>query len=421
MTRGLRGAQALGESVPLDAVAEASAADWAGLGSRVAQARRRGGLTGVELAERVGLAKDQISKIENGVRQLNVRELPHFAEALGTSVAHLLGQATQPHLAMAHRLCGDAPEGQELGTRQRAMRLLALEDVLAGRVSPPASSALGAQICTRVCREFATRPRNKAEAERQGRHIAEMVRGEFRLGSLEIGDLPGLLERTFGLDVALSPLGTETDGLYVHGEGVALVVASSSFSQGHVRFTLAHELGHHLCSDGRDVIAEDSADMFADDLLEKRVNAFASHFLMPADGVRETVQWAGQGQVSERVLVALMDRFGVSLRALLWQLQTLRLVSFEGAVRMRTLPVNALVDRHRELAPNGGCAKVVESVRAPERLVGTAVRAAQAQQVGLSVVAALLERPDDDDLWDEIMGTVDDLAGDDAQVTSPAR
>jgi len=233
--------------------------------------------------------------------------------------------------------------------------------------------------------------------------LAERLRLELGLGGHEIGDLPGLVERSFGVDVALSPLGTDSDGLCVHRDDIALIVASSDFSYGHMRFTLAHELGHQLFGDPRDVIDEGERDMFADDLTEKRVNAFAGHLLVPEQGVRETLAWTSDGQVTERALVALMERFGVSLAALVYQLNMLNLLTFEQGMRLRQYRVGDLVRRNRDVAPGGAATTVFRQVRAPERLLGSAVRAARAEQVGLSAVAALLDRDDDEVLWDEIM------------------
>jgi hypothetical protein len=84
--------------------------------------------------------------------------------------------------------------------------------------------------------------------------LAEEVRRALDLGTAEIGDLPGLIEMHFAADVALGPYGRGVTGLCVHSEGRALLLASTDFTSGHVRFTLAHELGHHLLSDPRDVI-----------------------------------------------------------------------------------------------------------------------------------------------------------------------
>jgi Zn-dependent peptidase ImmA (M78 family)/transcriptional regulator with XRE-family HTH domain len=403
MGDGVTGVEALG---PLLLVATGvGAATPAEVGRRVGQARLRRALTGEALGALVGLGKDQISKVENGRRRVSVRELPRFAQALGVTVAHLLGQPSRPTLAMAHRLAGDSGPGEDNNAKRRALELLEVEDILAQRVQtwPSAATSAGRRVLELARSELSERPRTRLEAERQGKRLAEQARHELDLGSYELGDLPGLIERHFGVDVALSPLGNEADGLCVHGEGVALIVASTDFSQGHVRFTLTHELGHHLLNDPRDVINEGEHDMYADDLVEKRVNAFAGHLLMPEDGIRETLGWLSAGRVTERSLVALMDQFGVSLAALLFQLRVMGLITPEQSQRLSKQGARQLVARHASVAPTGAGIHALKTVRAPERLLGTAVEAARGEHVGLGVVATLLQRDDDDALWDDVM------------------
>ncbi|MHB9864399.1 helix-turn-helix domain-containing protein [Streptomyces sp. YIM S03343] len=396
--------EALGSLRPVEPSPQA--ASPADVGRRVGQARARRALTGEALGALVGLGKDQISKIENGRRKISVRELPMFAEVLGVTVAHLLGMPSRPTLAMAHRLAGETgPEEDGGDAKRRAVQLLEVEDILAQRATPPSAvpTAAGQQVFDYARKELAQRPRNRAEAERQGRQLAGHTRISLGLGSHELGDLPGLIERHFGVDVALSPLGTRTDGLCVHGDGVALIVASTDFSQGHVRFTLAHELGHHLLGDPRDVIDEGERDMFADSLQERRVNAFAGHLLMPEEGIRETLQWLSAGRVVERALVALMEQFGVSLAALVHQLCGMGLITYDQSKSIRSRRVGDLVTRHASVAPTGAGIAVRRTVRAPERLLSAAVEAAREQRVGLGVVATLLQREDDDALWDAVM------------------
>jgi hypothetical protein len=58
---------------------------------------------------------------------------------------------------------------------------------------------------------FASMPRSKAAARRQGRQgrqLAELLRCELDLGSDALGDLASLIETHFAVDVSLSSLGT---------------------------------------------------------------------------------------------------------------------------------------------------------------------------------------------------------------------
>ncbi|MGY1838421.1 MULTISPECIES: helix-turn-helix domain-containing protein [unclassified Modestobacter] len=407
MSETLTGLEALGPLSPAPAPVDTDR-DAAAVGARVRLARTRRQLTGEQLGAALGLGKDQISKIERGKRRISVRELPKLAHALGVAAGELLGEASGPRrLALAHRLTAGAGD-DVAATHRRALQLLEVEDVLALRAAPSiaAASLAGGQLIDYARQSFTERPRTRAEAQRQGRRLAERVREGLSLGAHEIGDLAGLIERNFGVDVAISPLGEDADGLCVHGEQVAMIVASSDFPDGHVRFTLAHELGHHLLADPRRDIIDDTAHDLYDtaDLLERRVNAFAAHLLMPASGVRETLAWSSDGQVSDRALVALMQRFGVSLPALVHQLVELSLLTADiGTKVRRDCDEDQLVARHRDVSGGMTPTVVRRTVRAPERLLTAAIRGVQAEAIGLAPVAVLLERDDDDALWREFM------------------
>ncbi|GAA3623667.1 XRE family transcriptional regulator [Kineosporia mesophila] len=401
------------------------------VGRRIAEARRRVHLTGAELGARVDLGRDQISKIETGKRRLGAREAPEIARALGVSVEWLLGQDESPRMALAHRLAlgvaGDEVPREDLpATQRRALEILEIDRVLSSVVDVPRArlSAMGAQVL-RSCRtDPGGRPRNKLEAQRQGRRLAEKVREELDLGSAEIRDLTALIESHFGVDVVLSRLGRTADGLCAHTTEQALIVASTDFPDGHVRFTLAHELGHHLVSDPREVITEGGEQMFSDDIAERRVNAFAAHLLLPEAGVRAALSGLGapagelaDGSVgAQRVLGNLMVRFGVSLQALLFQLADLHVLTFDEAVALKkSLRVRQITARHSTgtgmpLLGAPLADSVCEVVRPPQRLLEAALTAARSGRIGTRLIAALLERDDDEALFDEVMGAVEEEA-----------
>jgi transcriptional regulator with XRE-family HTH domain len=377
------------------------------VGARVAAARKQRHMSGTELGDIIGLRKDQISKIESGRRRLDIAELPRVAAALGVTVRHLLGQAERPALAVAARLATGASSDAMRPARQRARQLLEIEDLLTqvAEMPPARASADGASVVEQAGARFGALPRSKAAAQQQGRELAALTRRQLDLGSDALGDVAALIEQSFAVDVALSPLGTEADGLCVHCGTSALILASSDFPDGHLRFTLAHELGHHLLNDPGDIIEETTHDMFADTAREMRVNAFAGHFLMPERGLRSVLQWLGEqpGQVSERSAVALMERFGVSMAALVYQLNILGILRYDDGQQLRGRGVSSLVSLHRDVAPSGAATAIGRIRRAPERLSRWALAAVREQRLGLSVVSSLLQREDDEHLWNEVM------------------
>lgn len=413
MSDELTGLAALGtgssETDPTMAEARGEAAsETAGVGTRIAQARTTRGLTGTELGELVGLRKDQISKIESGRRRVDVSELPKFASALGVTIRQLLGQTERPALAIAARLAMDAAPTATAPARRRARQLLELDDLLTqvGGMAPARSSVAGAKVMELARQRFTATPATKAAARRQGFELAEVTRRELDLGSDALGDVAAVIEAHFAVDVALSPLGTEADGLCVHAGNTALILASTDYSDGHLRFTLVHELAHHLLADPREVIEENEHTMFAEDAVEWRANAFAGHMLMPGRGVRAMLDWLGEpgNGVTERAVVALMEHFGVSRQALLYQLNLLGLLSFEAGQQLcRNRTVAAMVAAHSDVASPGTATEVRRTHRAPERLVRQAISAARQQRLGLSILATLLGRDDDEQLWAEVM------------------
>jgi hypothetical protein len=180
-----------------------------------------------------------------------------------------------------------------------------------------------------------------------------------------------------------------------------------------VRFTLAHELGHHLLGDPRTVIAEDDHKMFERNTVERRVNAFAGYFLMPEEGIRETLTWLGYtpgDQITVRHVAALMERFDVSRQALLIQLRMIGLIPWDPDPALDNASVARLLANHIDVAPTGRANQVHPTFRAPQRLVRAAREAAQREELGLGILASLLGRDDDDELWDEVMGEVTENA-----------
>lgn len=415
---GLAGLAAADHEAALEPTSgqETRAAD---LGRRIRAARMKAGLAAVELAQVVGLSKDKLSKIESGRRRVAPAEMPALASALGVPVAYLRGEdAREPRaLALAHRVMNGADtEGSR--ARARAVQLLEVQARLERRAElPPLQvSPGGAMVQQIVQTRIQPTPRTRAEAQRQGRQLAEDVRRALDLGTAEIGDLPGLIEMHFAADVALGPFGGGVTGLCVHSEGQALLLANTDFTVGHVRYTLAHELGHHLFEDPRDVIEESAADLYGGSFVERRVNSFAAHLLLPSKGLTEVLNWldvsredlAAPSRRGEQALGYLMARYGVSMRAALFQLHETGWLTFDRASELgEELFANDLLSAAESAVPD--CRQLAASsreTRVPVRLLTAALAAARDGRVGLATVAALLDRDDDDDLYEEAMGDV---------------
>lgn len=66
-------------------------------------ARKRAGVSQVDLAERLGNTQTFVSKCERGERRIDAVELVEFAEALGVKPLGLLGEYLEQRAAMLQR------------------------------------------------------------------------------------------------------------------------------------------------------------------------------------------------------------------------------------------------------------------------------------------------------------------------------
>lgn len=79
------------------------------ISERLKRLRNEAGLTGTQLAERVGTTQSRISDIENGKGYLYADELPKYAEALNTTVSELV-MGTRPENETLSRETGLSDE-----------------------------------------------------------------------------------------------------------------------------------------------------------------------------------------------------------------------------------------------------------------------------------------------------------------------
>jgi transcriptional regulator with XRE-family HTH domain len=352
------------------------------VGARIAALRSACGMSGERLGALLGLTKSQVSKIENGTRKLDVSEVALVADALGVTLAEVLGVARKGSLALAARVMSEPDQAETLPARRRVRQALEVEAALADAVGlmPARPSAAGADLMAKV-RAVAV-PANASSVH--GAQLADTVRDALGLGRAPIADLATLCERHFSLSVLLWPIGKTVSGLCAHGDGVALSLVSTSFPPGHQRFTL---------DDPREVIIE--SDLFAVGTpAEKRANAFAAVLLMPADGLREII---ADRKINALVLAELMREFRVSYRALLFRLadRSVRLLTPES----RDVWLDRTVTSVLREAGDADPAELTfpdQSMRVPARLWQAAQHGYESGRVGIGVLSALLDEDAED-------------------------
>lgn len=347
------------------------------------------------LAGALGVGPTVMSKIESGRRRLDGFELAVVAETLGTTSRALLGMSTRTSALTAAARLGS---GDSVPALNRARDLLELDGVadelgLDGRAAP---------------RRLVSPGRGAAGAV----ELARAVLDETGAGADGVADLIRVVERDFGVDVSIEPLGDGPAGVLVqHADEVALVVLNSDNHASRRRFTLAHELGHWLLGDAQPLVVDD--DLGGDTEIERRANRFAVELLMPEDGVRHVVDTAAD--VTSAVVDGLVQ-FGVSREALLNRLTDLRLVTRAQAQGAGDGTVRGLFARAGRQADYDVWASPGPARRVPSRIERRLIGAYTEGRVGIGMLAqAFNERPSDlaDRLAEDGI-TVSLIVGDDA-------
>lgn len=283
----------------------------ADLGRRIADARTEAGMTQADLAARIGLERTALVRVESGERKVSATELVTIAGALDRPVdwffvespAAVVSRRRDPVVGGFSRALDHALE-----LTARDVAFLEGRHLLSSAERPPA-------------REM---PDNFENAEHLARDIrAEAGRPEGPLLDLQsVAESLGLL----GFSLALGP--DAGDAAYVEVGKFGVAVINGTTDPGRRRFSLAHELGHHLTGDAY----EPSPRLGASDT-ERMLNAFAAYLLMPRASVL-SVWNEFQAESSRLAAIAVAVRFSVSWTAACNQLRNLDLIDSRERERL---------------------------------------------------------------------------------------
>ena len=158
-------------------------------------------------------------------------------------------------------------------------------------------------------------------------------------------DLLHVLEQEAGVYVALCHLGEHgMAGMYQTRRGAPVIMVNSSLHPVRIRFTLAHEYGHHRLGHG--AAFDRVIDTSSRDRREVDANRFAAELLVPREGLACWLPAAGSG-LDLPGLVRLAGHFGVSCEVVLHRLERTRQVR---AAARRALQARIDAGEHRDLA-----------------------------------------------------------------------
>jgi Zn-dependent peptidase ImmA (M78 family) len=130
------------------------------------------------------------------------------------------------------------------------------------------------------------------------------------------------VEDGLGVAVVLLDLGPDTAGALLRRGGQAFAFVHGRQPVVRQRFTLAHEVGHHVLGHGQAL--DSPASIFAGDFdpLEAQANAFAAELIAPVAAVRRLAHELEAGRVTLELVVRVATAFGLSAQAARIRLQS---------------------------------------------------------------------------------------------------
>jgi Zn-dependent peptidase ImmA (M78 family)/DNA-binding XRE family transcriptional regulator len=285
---------------------------WSDLGARLVEARKAARLSQAELAAAVGLERTAVTKIEAGERKLDSLELARVARVLKRPIDWFVTPSL-PAVVSRRRSREAIEESQAdvlLESLARDVKLLIDLTLLQPR---------------QVARPRALEDVASAEA------AARELRAALGVAAGPVWDLPSLAELA-GLYVFSIDLRDESlDGSYLRLENAGVALVNGGRGTGRRRFTLVHELGHHVFADDYSpewIVGTDGDDR------ERLINAFVIHFLMPREALLGRWQ-EGDGRRDPRTAaIVLGAEFGVSWTAVLGHLCNLDLIDARTRERL---------------------------------------------------------------------------------------
>ena len=275
------------------------------LGNRIADARSAAGFTQGDLASKLGVDRTAITKIETGDRKVDSFELARIAEILRRPISWFL-MSPAPGVISRRRERGGMEKAADIELElfaadvEQLVEMKLLEPALLGDLGVRVDSFEAAEEAARVVRE------------RLGLPIEPII------------DLVGQVER-LGLYAFVLPLEANVEGSYVALAHCGVALIQGEDPTGKRRFTLAHELGHHVLQD------EYSTEWVTGsrDDRERLISALAIHFLLPRPGVVARWQALDGDADAWNAAIHIAAAYGVSWSALCPHLAHLDLISEE--------------------------------------------------------------------------------------------
>ena len=293
------------------------------LGRELQQARQSQGLTQAAAAKILGVARTTLTAIEKGERRIKPDELTKLAEAYGRPIGDFVRSR---------------PEIEPFQVQFRSSMMRSVED--------DARIMESVHLLEELCRNYLELERvtgkslvrnfppiyqyggMKTEPAAEG--LAMRERSRLGLGDGPLPILRNILEQNVGLRIFYLPLEPSSKFseiyFYEHNLGGCIAVNHSQPEERR-RWSLAHAYAHFLADRYKPrVLMVDQYRRVPES--ERFADSFARYFLMPTSALtqRFNAMYQEKGRVTPADLVKLAHYYGVSLQAMIYRLEDMRLI-----------------------------------------------------------------------------------------------
>lgn len=284
------------------------------IGERVRSARQLCGLSLRELAKKVGVSAQAISKYERNKDIPGSETLLKLASALGVKVEYFF----RPITVQLSRPVYRCPRGK-LGIREEEKIKRRVAEWIERYLS---IESLFSQGVTFHIPEIARSLNKEDDVE----NIALSLREFWQLGYDALNSLGETLEER-GIKIGVFQELGKVDAIsfWIDGENTPVIVVRDGVPGDRQRFSIAHELGH---------IVLDIPKQWQARQVEKAVNRFAGAFLVPDFVVKQELG-ARRHRIDIEELLPLKHKYGLSMQAWIHRAEDLKIISKAEALRLR--------------------------------------------------------------------------------------
>lgn len=291
------------------------------IGERLKRAREALGYTQELVSEKLGISRPRYSDLENGKRDVPLKELYIFAEFYGRPIDYFLKEtlAAENGFKVLFRKTEGVEDVAKVVTEFENLceKMCDLEDIMDISVKPQIPSDY---------------QYDKGREKVWGKKYADQERNRLDLGQAPLLNIDQILEEKCGLKIFYLPIPEEHGifGMFTFDDNMGgCVLVNSNPTAGNQRFSLAHEYGH--CVFHKEKLGIISSWKEKDTADERLANYFASNFLIPEDAVTDlfNTKVKSKKDVEAEDIIYLADYFGVSFKAMIYRLNSLKLISNE--------------------------------------------------------------------------------------------